>query len=240
MSLIGDETPFLADNDHDGEDHVIKSIPANTHFKRPLRILSAINSMVSGLTFALLIATIILIQSGPYYYTYDAVNACRDLAITIGINFIFAIPAIFIDIPIWLNLASNLALSIVAFVFSANIFGRGWPDSSFCRRWAGPPNYGQLPAEPKCLEGRSVIMVCMAVAGGVGMLVGLLLLTSLLLRIIAVARTKLWQQMQWKGMSWNHTGFTVQFTLSVLPHDPKRQAVSSAASNTEEARLVDA
>jgi hypothetical protein len=48
-----------------------------------------------------------------------------------------------------------------------------------------------------------------------------------LLRLIAVARTRFWEEKQFpklgndKGWSpgWNPKGFTVQFTLSVLPHE---------------------
>lgn len=88
------------------------------------------------------------------------------------INFVLSTPTIFLSLPIWLNLASHLSMSIVVLVFSGKIFGRGWPDDSFCRRWNGPPDYGFTPGPRKCFRQRDIIRINMGVAAGFGILIG--------------------------------------------------------------------
>jgi hypothetical protein len=56
----------------------------------------------------------------------------------------------------------------------------------------------------------------------------------LALRVVALFRTKFWEGARrptFPGLSgWNPTGFTIQFTLSVLPHD--RATPASAPGQT--------
>ncbi|KAH8599471.1 hypothetical protein B0O99DRAFT_611109 [Bisporella sp. PMI_857] len=238
---MSENTPFLADSEHDGgESHPIKTRSANAHFKPALKLITILNSLFSILIFALLIVTYVMLRTGPFLYTYDSRDAVRDLAIVLFVNFILATPTIFLAFPIWINLANQFAMSIVVLVFSGKIFGRGWPDSSFCRRWSGPPDYRELPGTYECRHAKGVIEILMAVAGGVSFIIGLFLLTILLLRFVAVSRTKFWNNINIKSPNWKPTGFTVQFTLSVLPNDSKRKTGDTTAPSAEEVRLVDA
>ena len=75
----------------------------------------------------------------------------------------------------------------------------------------------------------------------------LLLLTNLLLRVVALTRTRFWEGKKvraWKGLGWKPAGFTVQFTLKFLPAQ-EETAVSrvegqiNAPSGGEEGRLIE-
>lgn len=86
MSEPSDNTPFLADNEHEEESHVIKTSPANSQFKRPLRILAVFDSIFSILVFALLIVTYVFINTGSFTYTYGAEETIRDLSIAVCLH----------------------------------------------------------------------------------------------------------------------------------------------------------
>jgi hypothetical protein len=71
----------------------------------------------------------------------------------------------------------------------------------------------------------------------------ILILATLLLRVIALAKTRFWEgkAKSFGGFGWKPKGFTVQFTLSILPHDGNAKAspvVASGASG-EEDRLIE-
>jgi len=75
-----------------------------------------------------------------------------------------------------------------------------------------------------------------------------LILITLLLRLIAVARTRFWQGKTFaslKGFKWNPSGFTIQFTLSVLPskqtavEDIGKARATEASVSGEQARLIE-
>lgn len=84
-------TAFLADNDHDHgynyseeDDNLPKNAPANAHFKRPIKILTAITSLFSFLVFGLLIGAYVFLKTGPFTQTNDPERAARDLAIVVS------------------------------------------------------------------------------------------------------------------------------------------------------------
>jgi len=226
---MAESTPFLAHSDdgddYDNESHPIKTQPANAHFKRPISLLTILNSFLSIGVFGLLIATVILASTGPFNNVYSVKEALRDLTIVLGVNFILTTPAIFFQLPIILNIAVHIAMSVVCFVFSAQLFGRGWPDSYVCREYHQTPNGRWEPKPPtwECKQARQKIQIMAAVGAGLGIFIGLLILTTLLLRLVAVVRSQFWHGKAfasikgYKGLGWNPTGFTVQFTLSVLP-----------------------
>jgi hypothetical protein len=96
MADDSESTPFLADNDHDQdttpikdpEDDVMKvALPANTHFKRPIKILTICVSAFSGIATVILIAAFVIIKVGPFMaYTYGAQYVVQDLGITVSIT----------------------------------------------------------------------------------------------------------------------------------------------------------
>jgi hypothetical protein len=93
MADRSESTPFLADNDHgdnyyETENHVTMTVPARSHFKHPLKILTIVISLLCISTFGLLIASYILIKIGPFEYTYSSRDAIRDLAICVRAIFL--------------------------------------------------------------------------------------------------------------------------------------------------------
>jgi len=90
MPRLTDETPFLADNEHDGlENHPIMVASANSHFKRPLNIITAVLSVLSIAVFALLIVTYVLLQTGPFRSIWSSQDSVRDLAIVVSHFFLY-------------------------------------------------------------------------------------------------------------------------------------------------------
>jgi len=253
MAGASASTPFLADNDHDdgddyeGEETLSKNAPANAYFKRPIRILTSITSLLSILIFGLLIASIVLLKMGPFNYTYGSIDTARDLAICLFVNFLLTTPTIFFQLPILITIAFNIAMSIVALVFSSYVFANGWPNSNFCYRYdRGPPpdyRFTPLPETRECRESRRTIQIILAVAAGSGILIGILILATLLLRVLALAKTRFWEDKAkiFGKTGWKPTGFTVQFTLSILPHDATAKAapVAAESSSAEEGRLIE-
>ena len=87
MAEPSEGTPFLADNDHHGhdeqDDDYIKPLPANSHFKKPLRILTSIVCLLSLGVGIVSIAAIIFARTGPFVQHYHVVEEARDLAICV-------------------------------------------------------------------------------------------------------------------------------------------------------------
>jgi hypothetical protein len=82
-------TPFLADNDHsdnyeETDNHFTKKSPVNAYFKLPIKILTIVISALSFSIFGLLIASYVLIKTGPFQYTFSAEGSVRDLAICVN------------------------------------------------------------------------------------------------------------------------------------------------------------
>ena len=73
-------------------------------------------------------------------------------------------------------------------------------------------------------------------------------MTLLLLRIVAIARTKFWEGKKLGTLGfprWSPNGFTVQFTLSLIKQEPHGEVVNKKAkgvdtqSGAEEGRLIE-
>jgi len=263
MSDDHENTPFLADNEHNDtydetDSDVVKVSPANANFRVPLKILTSFSSVLSFLIFGLLIASYVFIITGQFQSTYDAQRTVRDLAICLFVNLILSAPTIFLQIPILINIAVNIAMSIVILFFSIKMFSEGWPTENFCRRWHyyaydphSPYRKPQLlPETWECTHGRTNVRIMMGVCAGVGIVIGLLILTKLLLRLTALARTKFWKGKKFgnpAGLGWKPSGFgfTVQFSFSIVPYDNQcsssnkdTQAVASNTSGDGE-RLIE-
>jgi hypothetical protein len=141
-------------------------------------------------------------------------------------------------------------MSIVIVLFSAAVFVDGWPDSNMCQRWSRPTQpgpYEPLPSTSECIKAINDLRIMLGVSGGVGVIIGILVLTTLVLRLVALYRTKFWVGQKlgfFRGSGLNSGGFTVQFTLSVLPNErPVATVSTSQAANpspsAEEGRLIE-
>jgi hypothetical protein len=101
MAESSENTPFLASNDHlddtnarnDTEDEIpTKTLPANAHFKRPIKIVKICVSIASVLAAGILIASFIVVQAVPFteypWYTYGTRSVLQGLGICVSaVNF---------------------------------------------------------------------------------------------------------------------------------------------------------
>jgi len=246
-----ERTAFLADNEHTGSDEhhegslVLQKLPANAHFKRPLRILTSITALLSILILGLLIAILVILKTGRFTWNYSAIDAVKGGIIVLFINAILNIPAIFIQLPILLNIARDIAMSIVVLVFTPPLFDTG---SMSCRRYqqypSPPPPPGTpwrpivLPPYRECVHAERLLNIMMPIAASFGILIGVLILVTLVLRVFALFRTRFWAG--WAGKAkkssgWNGSGFTVQFSFSIVPYS----ATQAVASGGREGQLIE-
>ncbi|RDW91788.1 hypothetical protein BP5796_01182 [Coleophoma crateriformis] len=225
MAYDPENTPFLADNDHSGdyeggESYSSKSTPVNAHFKRPLRIVKSVVTLLSLLTTILVVVCYIFVQNGPFEYIRSTTAQLVPLGITLlgcgskianagsfqlFVNLLLSLPAVFLQLPILINLSIEIAMSIVT----------RWNRDEV--RWT------PLPDTPACVEGRNVIRIMMGVAGGVSFIIGFMILAMLLLRLVALARSKFWEGKTFATFRgpWMSPGtYTVQFTMSIVKKDP--------------------
>jgi hypothetical protein len=195
-----ESTPLLAGNDQTDhqdeiESHSLKASPANAHFKLPIQILTIITSFLSLSIFGLLIATYVLIATGPFNFYYFGVtqDAVRHLAITVSHSSSMRLPSDFsfrynespmlttssqsfvtviysaltipLQISIIINIAINIVVLVLTFVYSDEILGKGWP------RNVGYALCGR-PVDRECLQAIMAVRITMAVSAGVGILIG--------------------------------------------------------------------
>jgi len=62
------------------------------------------------------------------------------------------------------------------------------------------------------------------------------MLIALMLRLIALYRSKFWEKVSMSKYGWSPKGFTVQFTLAILP--AQEPAEIGSAAPREEERLI--
>ena len=83
MAIDPEDTPFLADNEHiesydERESHSLNILPANAHFKLPLKVLAIFSITLSLIVLGLLIISYIMVDSGPFgsgiWSTKDAIR----------------------------------------------------------------------------------------------------------------------------------------------------------------------
>jgi hypothetical protein len=83
MAIDPEDTPFLADNEHiesydERESHSLNILPANAHFKLPLRMLAIFSIILSLIVLGLLITSYAIVESGPFgvgiWSTKDAIR----------------------------------------------------------------------------------------------------------------------------------------------------------------------
>jgi len=92
------------------------------------------------------------------------------------VNFILTAPTVFLQIPILINMAVHIAMSIVILVFSTEIFVDGWPGINMCLRWDPPTAPGQpykpLPERVECLKAKINLRIMLGVSGAFGLIIG--------------------------------------------------------------------
>ncbi|EHL01424.1 hypothetical protein GLAREA_11407 [Glarea lozoyensis ATCC 20868] len=246
--MASESAPFLSDNEHDDDyerqSNSPKSPAASTYFKRPLKILGGLTALTSVLTFALLIAIYILISIAPFEnsrYDTSSADTVRDLAIVLFTTTFLLTPHLFLTLPAIIPLITDLVMTIVIFVFTAELLSQGYPSYSSCSRYrpydpSNPYHRDPLPEKPECVAARDRICVMMGVAGIMGIAVGLLSVGLVILRAWALVKTKFWvgRMGSFKGWGLPGKGFEISFSLKIV-----RAGEGSSERVSEEERLIE-
>ncbi|KAK0113477.1 hypothetical protein ONS95_013734 [Cadophora gregata] len=246
MADDSENTPFLSDNDHDDEtnkfhgeeeDVLMTKTSANSRFKRSIKALTIVLVIFSSLVVMTAIATFAVIQVASFTgYTYNARYVLKDLGICTFISLILSMVMIFIELPVFFSLVIDIVFPILILIYSGNIFGYGWPDRNWCYEYYREP----MKTDPHCLRMRGTVRILMGVTGGLSFVTGIFLLVILLLRVIAVSRTKFWKKNP--GFTCPTGQYTFSVTLGVMKQ-PKFEVSeapgASQGSNSAEGRLID-
>lgn len=209
MADSSESTPFLASNDRaddtdaltNAEDEIpTKTLPANAHFKRPIKILIICVSIASLLGVIFLAASYIIVYVGSYQgYNYNVRFVLRELGTCLFISFISSTLMIFLQLPIVVSFITQFVFSILTLVFAGNVFERGWPGNGwyYDYRW------------------KETASILIGIGGGFGFLVGLLYLALVLLQVIAISRAKFWKR-HLMCPSYSSGQYTFQITLGFV------------------------
>ncbi|KDR77869.1 hypothetical protein GALMADRAFT_224324 [Galerina marginata CBS 339.88] len=163
-----------------------QSTPTPVYF----RILKIITVGLSAVTLGLLLVNHIIVRYAPftgyYWNTLEASVALGQLAL---VSLIFSIINPLVNFPTLLNLIIDIVLAHAIFS-SVNRLLNAFP-TEWCRdRYPNPypePN-------PKCKDWELAMKVLIAVAAGLGAILGLVYISLLVLRAVAVFRSKFWKR----------------------------------------------
>ncbi|KAF8812030.1 hypothetical protein BYT27DRAFT_6430750 [Phlegmacium glaucopus] len=87
--------------------------------------------------------------------------------------------------------AEHSSKELAKFVF---LLHDTFPDSYWCRIQIGYPNPGENLPHPKCNDWKSAVTILMGIAASFGGIVGLIHVALLVLRSVAILRTKFWKR----------------------------------------------
>lgn len=93
-------------------------------------------------------------------------------------TFLASAPTVFISVPIWLGVLSNLAMGITNLVISIQTIIVYWPGFDTCSQYQWDPvdgRYRTLPGSPECLKARDTVRILMGVSIGLELLIGFVL-----------------------------------------------------------------
>jgi hypothetical protein len=83
------------------------------------------------------------------------------------ISFILSTLMIFLQLPITVSLLINLIFTILTLIYAGNVFGRGWPNDSWCYAYRYP-NYPNT----ECIQLRMAARILIGIGGGLGFFIG--------------------------------------------------------------------
>lgn len=210
LFLAGDEALHVEES---GGDIPKNLVAANKHFRRAVKGISIAMSALSSLNVIIFFGIFISIQVAQVSYTWQTTYAVLDIDVCILIAFIFITLNIFIQLPIVINILSDLVLSIVILIYATRVLSVGWPrQRDWCPsrdRYYDDPG---VPADPRCLRFLSVSRILIGVSTGLSYVVGFMFLALLLMRIIAVSKTKFWKRAMW--IAPGEYNYQLTFTIS--------------------------
>ncbi|KAF8812027.1 hypothetical protein BYT27DRAFT_7160291 [Phlegmacium glaucopus] len=193
---MAESSPLLDDSNGNLDDNfeAQTNVPVGNRFKRLIQNLIIINLILSAITVPSLIANYLIIKFAPFgFYTWGAQNSSKQLAMFMSVSLVFSIINVLVDFPILLNL-------IVDIVLTASVFPRVFslldtlPNSAWCQIQIGYPNPGENLPHPKCKDWKSVVTILMGIAAAFGGIVGVIYVALLVLRSVAILRTKFWKR----------------------------------------------
>ncbi|PMD31341.1 hypothetical protein L207DRAFT_572993 [Hyaloscypha variabilis F] len=157
---------FQTGSHNDIEQHIATDARAKPHLRTPITILTVLVALLSLSTFGLLVATHILMDTGPFYGIWEPELVVRDQAIILFVTFILTTLTVFLRIPVVVNIPSQLVILVTIFVFSDKLLSDAFPDAkhSFCRL--------QHWDDDICFQARDFVKTTVAFSAGFGVLVG--------------------------------------------------------------------
>jgi hypothetical protein len=209
---MAEATPLLADIDENTAhiDDEFEKTPASAHFKRLIRVLTIIAVVLSAVTVALLIANYIIFRHAPLrYYNWDAKDATKKLGTFMFITLVLSVINVFVNLPILLNI-------IVDIILAAGIIPRvirliRSMSTNWCKRGYIRPGIPAPEPHPKCEDWKLVVKILMGTAAGLGIIVFAIYLGLLILRSIALIRTKFWK----RPATWTFPTGQLSFEVSI-------------------------
>ncbi|KAF8812029.1 hypothetical protein BYT27DRAFT_7183181 [Phlegmacium glaucopus] len=190
---MAESSPLLDDSNGNIDDNfeAQTNVPVGNHFKRLIQNLIIITLILSAITVPLLIANYFIIKFAPLgFYTWGAQDSSKQLAIFMSVSLVFSIINVLVDFPILLNLIVDIVLTacIIPGVFRLLDMS---PDSNWCRK---PVGYPSPYPHPKCKDWKSVVTILTGIAAAFGGIVGVIYEALLVLRSVAILRTKFWKR----------------------------------------------
>ncbi|KAF8902879.1 hypothetical protein CPB84DRAFT_1846007 [Gymnopilus junonius] len=139
--------------------------------------------------------------------------------------FIFAFIYAF-DFPILLNMIVDVVLTTFTIVNVVRFIG-SFPESSWCRSWIQYPSRKPISSHPKCGHWKTVSTVLMGIIAAFSILLATVFVIRLLLRSIALYRTKFWKRGLYMTLP---TGeITFQISLKMLKKEGAKSSTESEA-----------
>jgi len=219
LANVDESTPRIGSSDD-------KRTAASDHFKHLIKVLTIITLILSTLAIALLIANNVIVRNAPVGYTWNTPGASRTLMKVMVASLVFSVVNTFVNFPILLNMIVDVVLAAFTIAKVVRLI-EAFPNSAWCQTRYRYPNRDPIYPHPKCGHWKLVVTILMGIVAGFSIIIAAIYLVQLMLRSIAIYRTKLWK----RPLSWTlPTGeVTFQVSLKVLRQEGAGQSVESGA-----------
>jgi len=220
LDTIDDSTPHVVEAQTNGYS---KRTPASAYFRPVIKILATVTFVLSVLTIALLIDTYVIVKNAPLgYYSnrWQTEQSTKSLAKSMSIPLVVSGISALLNFPILLNVVVEILVLALIIPRVVDLFG-GLPKSDWCRPPTGWP--GERPVPANCLQWKLVITILMGFIAGFTLVVCIIYAIQLLLRAIAIFKTKLWKTPLSRVLP---REITINFSMRVLRQEEESDSVS--------------
>ncbi|KDR69470.1 hypothetical protein GALMADRAFT_145508 [Galerina marginata CBS 339.88] len=194
---MAESAPLLEERHEELEGQT--NAPSERTPPRPVyfKILTIITVGLSAVTLGLLIANHIIIRNAPFTgFYWSTLDANVGLEQFVLVSLIFSIINLLVNFPIPLNMIVDIVLAPAMISWAVRLiiaFPNGW-----CRelnRYPGPGMpYPYPETDPKCKDWELVAKILTGVVAGLGGILGLVYIILLILRGVALFRSKFWKK----------------------------------------------